>query len=62
MGQIWKEGKIMSSGQYKRHDGFNQKQIKNNLIVLLRKDGSIKSAWDRKTGELVSVDKFGNKL
>ena len=52
----------MSSGQYKRHDGFNYKQIKNNLIVLLRKDGSIKSAWDRKTGELVNVDKFGNRI
>ncbi len=33
----------MSSGKYKRHDGFNPIQIKNNRIVRLRKDGSIKA-------------------
>ena len=33
----------MSSGQYKRHDGFNPIQIKNGMIVRLRKDGRIKA-------------------
>jgi hypothetical protein len=32
----------MSSGQYKRHDGFNPIQIKNGKIVKLNKDGSIR--------------------
>ena len=30
----------MSSGQHKRHDGFNATQIKNGMIVKLNKDGS----------------------
>ncbi len=33
----------MSSGQLKRHDGFNKVQIKNGRIVRMRKDGTIKS-------------------
>ena len=33
----------MSSGKYKRHDGFNPIQIKNGMIVRLRKDGTIKA-------------------
>jgi hypothetical protein len=33
----------VSSGQLKRHDGFNPVQIKNGMIVRLRKDGSIKT-------------------
>jgi hypothetical protein len=33
----------MSSGRYKRHDGFNPVQIKNGKIVRLRKDGTIKA-------------------
>lgn len=32
----------MSSGQYKRHDGFNPVQIKDGWIVKLNKDGSIR--------------------
>jgi hypothetical protein len=32
----------MSSGQLKRHDGFNNTQIKNGLVVRLRKDGTVK--------------------
>ena len=32
----------MSSGQLKRHDGFNSIQIKNGMIVKLNKDGSIR--------------------
>ena len=33
----------MSSGSYKRHDSFNPVQIKNGMIVRLRKDGTIKA-------------------
>ena len=33
----------MSSGQFKRHDGFNPIQIKNGMIVRLRKDGTVKT-------------------
>ena len=33
----------MSSGQYKPHRGFNPVQIKNGMIVRLRKDGTIKA-------------------
>ena len=33
----------MSSGKYKRHDGFNPIQIKDGRIVRLRKDGRIKA-------------------
>ena len=33
----------MSSGSYKRHDGFNPVQIKNGMIVRLRKDGTVKT-------------------
>lgn len=33
----------MSSGRYKRHDGFNPIQIKDGLIVRLNKNGTIRS-------------------
>lgn len=33
----------MSSGQYKNHHGFNPIQIKDGMIVRLRKDGTIKA-------------------
>lgn len=33
----------MSSGKYKRHDGFNPIQIKDGMIVRLRKNGTIKA-------------------
>ena len=33
----------MSSGQWKPHRGFNPIQIKNGMIVRLRKDGTIKA-------------------
>lgn len=33
----------MSSGQWKRHDGFNKTQIKDGWIVRLNTDGSIRS-------------------
>jgi hypothetical protein len=47
----------MSSGQHKRHDGFNSVQIKDGYIVVLRKNGSIKLWKDRKTGEIIKRDK-----
>ena len=33
----------MSSGSYKPHRGFNPIQIKNGMVVRLRKDGTIKA-------------------
>lgn len=33
----------MSSGKYKRHDGFNKTIIKEGKIVRIRKDGTIKA-------------------
>lgn len=33
----------MSSGKYKRHDGFNPIQIKNGLVVRLRKNGTVQA-------------------
>ena len=34
--------KVMSSGQYKRHDGFNPIQIKNGLVVRIGKNGVVR--------------------
>lgn len=47
----------MSSGQHKRHDGFNPMQIRDGFIVVLRKNGSVKLWKDRKTGEIIKRDK-----
>ena len=33
----------MSSGKYKPHRGFNEIQIKDGMVVRLRKDGRIKA-------------------
>lgn len=33
----------MSSGKYKRHEKFNPIQIKDGMVVRLRKDGTIKA-------------------
>jgi len=33
----------MSTGQYKPHRGFNPIQIKNGMVVRLRKDGTVKA-------------------
>jgi len=33
----------MSSGKYKPHRGFNPIQIKNGMVVRLRKDGTIRA-------------------
>jgi hypothetical protein len=46
----------MSSGKYKRHDGFNPMQIRDGFIVVLRKNGSVKLWKDRKTKEIVKRD------
>lgn len=46
----------------KKRDAFNPKQIKNGMIVVLRKDGTYKSAFDRQTGEPIKIDKFGNRI
>ena len=46
----------MSSGKYKRHDSFNSVQIKNGMIVRLRKDGTIKTILG-KYGEYNKNDK-----
>ena len=45
----------MSSGKLKRHDGFNTMQIKDGMIVRLRKDGTVKAVlgkyWEKKDGK-----------
>jgi len=46
----------MSSGQYKRHDGFNPIQIKNGMIVRVSKDGRIRQILGKK-GEYKKNDK-----
>ena len=46
----------MSSGSYKPHRGFNAVQIKNGMIVRLRKDGTIKAILG-KYGEYKKNDK-----
>jgi hypothetical protein len=33
----------MSSGSYKPHRGFNPIQIKDGMVVRLRKDGTVKA-------------------
>lgn len=33
----------MSSGKYKSHRGFNPIQIKDGMVVRLRKDGTLKA-------------------
>jgi hypothetical protein len=41
---------------------FNPNQIKNGMNVVIRKDGTFKSAVDRKTGKEVKIDRLGNKI
>jgi hypothetical protein len=52
----------MSSGQHKRHDGFNKSLIKDGMIIIMRKDGSIKLRKDIKTGEIVNGTKARNSI
>ncbi len=37
----------MSSGKYKPHRGFNPIQIKDGMVVRLRKDGTVKTVLGR---------------
>jgi hypothetical protein len=41
----------MSSGQRKRHDGWNKSIMRDGMIVILRKDGREKTRLDPKTKE-----------
>jgi hypothetical protein len=47
----------MSSGQRKRHDGFNKSIIRDGVIVILRKNGSEKTRLDPKTKEIIKGSK-----
>jgi hypothetical protein len=47
----------MSSGQRKRHDGFNKSIIRDGVIVILRKNGSEKTRLDPKTREVIKGSK-----
>ena len=52
----------MSSGQRKRHDGFNKSLIKDGMILIMRKDGSVKLRKDMKTGEIINGTKARNGI
>jgi hypothetical protein len=52
----------MSSGQRKRHDGFNKSLIKNGMIAIMRKDGTVKLYKDMKTGKIINGTKTGNGI
>ena len=47
----------MSSGQRKRHDGFNKSIMRNGVIVILRKNGSEKTRIDPKTRQVIKGSK-----
>ena len=47
----------MSSGQQKRHDGWNKSIIRNGMVVILRKDGSEKVRLNPKTKEVIKGNK-----
>jgi len=47
----------MSSGQRKRHDGWNKSIIRDDLVVILRKDGTEKVRLDPKTKEVIKGNK-----
>jgi hypothetical protein len=47
----------MSSGQRKRHDGFNKSIIRDGVIVILRKNGTEKTRLDPKTKEIIKGGK-----
>ncbi len=46
----------MSSGQRKRHDGWNKSIMRDGVIVILRKDGTEKVRLDPKTRETIRID------
>ena len=47
----------MSSGQRRRHDGFNKSIMRDGMIVILRKDGTEKTRFDPKTKKEVKGKK-----
>ena len=47
-------------GSNNKHS-FNTSIIKNGMIVIRRKDGTYKAAFDKKTGQSIKIDKYGNK-
>jgi hypothetical protein len=47
----------MSSGQRKRHDGFNKSIMRDSVIVILRKNGTEKTRLDPKTKEVIKGQK-----
>jgi hypothetical protein len=47
----------MSSGQRKRHDGFNKSIMRDGVIVILRKNGTEKTRLDPKTKEVIKGGK-----
>ena len=51
----------MSSGAYRRHDGFNPVQIKNGLVVRLNKNGTIRAVLGKygEYGKNTGVAKSG---
>ena len=48
----------MSSGQRKRHDGFNKSIMRDGVIVILRKNGTEKVRLDPKTKEIIKAGKL----
>jgi hypothetical protein len=48
-------------GSNNKH-AFNPTIIKNGMIVIRRKDGTYKAAYDRQTGKQIKIDKFGNRI
>jgi len=47
----------VSSGQQKRHDGWNKSIIRDGVVVILRKDGREKMRLDPKTKEVIKGSK-----
>lgn len=47
----------MSSGQGKVKVKFNKTQIRDGYIVILRKDGTVKTWKDRITGDVIKREK-----
>lgn len=47
----------MSSGQRKRHDGFNKSIMRDGVIVILRKDGRERMRLDPKTKKVIKGKK-----
>ena len=60
MRKIWlveESTKIMSSGQFVRHESFNKTIMRDGLILTLRKDGTVKVQRDPKTGDIIKGQK-----